>query len=529
MDPKNIHHVRTDQNPADCCSRGLPADKLVTCDIFYKGPEFLQHDTLPTSTDEDISSHCLITHNINEQKEDLFKRISNWNRLVMVVAWMMLWKAITKQKHLLRRPSIEHITEAKAKIFRYYQQLELGTKFKGIKEHKWLTQLTPFEDSQGVLRAGGRLENSDLRYDHKHPIILLGRIKEMIIRFTHQINMHAGNSTTQRFLQEQYYISGIKNQIFNVIKRCVLCTRYKNKRIQPLMGQLPDVRVTQSHTFKNVEVDLAGPFLIKAGFLRTSREMKVWIAVFVCMFTKAAHFEIVTSLSTNDFLQAFERFRNRRGQPRTIWCDNATNFVGAQNLLKSTWHDIFKEAQEHHLLNEIQFRRIPKHSPSFGGIWEALVKSLKYFLKRMGNIKNLTYDEFATLLTKIEYIVNSRPLTTNPISIDEDPALTANHFLTQRGLQMTSIEAVKGFNIFTSLWRRYSTEVFASLQRKFTWHSTASKQLNIDDIVVVSEPQGTPGEWKLGKVVRLFPDALVLYVKWRFSFEEKRNFMQSNP
>lgn len=41
-----------------------------------------------------------------------------------------------------------------------------------------------------------------------------------------------------------------------------------------------------------------------------------------------------TDLSIDAFLNVFIRFIGRRGLPETMFSDNATNFVGASNVLK---------------------------------------------------------------------------------------------------------------------------------------------------------------------------------------------------
>jgi hypothetical protein len=61
--------------------------------------------------------------------------------------------------------------------------------------------------------------------------------------------------------------------------------------------------------------------------------LKSYIAIFVCFTTKAIHIELVTELTTAEFLAALRRFIARRGLPQNIYSDNATNFVGANNEL----------------------------------------------------------------------------------------------------------------------------------------------------------------------------------------------------
>jgi len=77
----------------------------------------------------------------------------------------------------------------------------------------------------------------------------------------------------------------------------------------------------------------------------------------------------------------------------------------------------------------INWHFIPPKAPHMGGLWEAAVKSAKFHIKRIIGEASLRYEEFLTLLTQIEAILNSRPLT--PLSSDPSDlsALTAAHFL----------------------------------------------------------------------------------------------------
>ena len=85
----------------------------------------------------------------------------------------------------------------------------------------------------------------------------------------------------------------------------------------------------------------------------------------------------------------------------------------------------------------IEFKFIPPRAPHFGGLWESAVKSAKNLLYKTISQASLTYEELSTLMSEIEAVMNSRPLT--PISNDANDlaVLTPGHFLI--GDQMTSI------------------------------------------------------------------------------------------
>ncbi|GFX89181.1 uncharacterized protein TNCV_20771 [Trichonephila clavipes] len=80
---------------------------------------------------------------------------------------------------------------------------------------------------------------------------------------------------------------------------------------------------------------------------------------------------------------------------------------------------------------------MPPRAPNVGGLWEAGVKSFKFYLKRaVGNLK-MTLEEFLTIITQIEGILNSRPITPLSEDIDDLEVLTPGHFLI--GRPITSI------------------------------------------------------------------------------------------
>ncbi|KAG5863040.1 hypothetical protein JTB14_020702 [Gonioctena quinquepunctata] len=68
--------------------------------------------------------------------------------------------------------------------------------------------------------------------------------------------------------------------------------------------------------------------------------------------------------------------------------------------------------------------------PHFNGLAEAGVKSVKRHLAKVIGEQIMTYEEFYTVLTLVESILNSRPLTPSSSDIEDINASMPAHFLT---------------------------------------------------------------------------------------------------
>ncbi|GFU51157.1 integrase catalytic domain-containing protein [Trichonephila clavipes] len=362
-----------------------------------------------------------------------------------------------------------------------------------------LGSLHPFIDEHGLVRVGGRLQNSQLRFNSKHPIILPSQhsISELLIKEQHIAHLHAGPTLLAHVLRQSHWIVGSRKLINKSIRKCLKCNKFKTSTTTPqLMGNLPKHRVTLERPFFSCGIDYAGPVLIKCNKGRGTKSTKGYIALFVCLATKAVHIEAVGDLTTDSFIAALRRFCARRGAPRHIYSDNGTNFVGAH------WHFI------------------PPSSPHFGGIWESGIRSVKFHLKRVLGETILTFEELTTLLTQIEGLLNSRPLSyVNDSDIECISTLTPSHFLTGDVLLSVPEELPStskhrdGWellqNIKRGFWKKWSSEFISSLQPRKQWQD-AQPNLKEDDIVLIKE-EGPPGTWPMARVLQVHPgnDGLV--------------------
>jgi hypothetical protein len=87
--------------------------------------------------------------------------------------------------------------------------------------------------------------------------------------------------------------------------------------------------------FLNVGIDYVGPFAIKSGKTRSKTTTKYYVALFICMTTKAIHLEMVSNLTPEAFIAALKRFIARTGSKDHLYSDNGSNSVAANRELKT--------------------------------------------------------------------------------------------------------------------------------------------------------------------------------------------------
>lgn len=405
----------------------------------------------------------------------------------------------------------------------FNQELECLKNGKCVKGS--LQSLHPFIDGMGFLRVGGRLHHSDIPYAQKHQIFLPknSHVTNCIIISEHERLLHAGSKLLLSNLNQKYWITNGLLYVKKIIHKCIVCFRQKATASKQLMGSLPAGRVTaMSRPFEMVGVDFAGPINVKLSRVRRSVTGKGYICVFVCFATKAVHLELASDLTADSYLACLRRFISRRGLPKEIYSDNASNFKGARNQLT----ELYKlqssqdhQSKVHHFTSQkgIDFHFIPSYSPTFGGLWEAAVKSTKYHLKRVLQSQLLTYEQISTVLIEIECVLNSRPLI--PLSssdVNDYSYLTPGHFLIGNALTMypeynvqdVPSNRLKYWQLCTqikqSFWKLWYKNYLNTLQNRPKWLNV-SPNVKIGTLVILKEDNIPIMDWPMARIVNVFP------------------------
>lgn len=547
------HYVPTHDNPADCITRGATPQDLAKKCLWWNGPAFLHnreyifcHDyELPAALPEVKPTHpaesehpppetlsgpaaLLVTRDAN----DLFERYSDIQKMTRIIAYIMRFYRNCKTKNPSERTQTKFLTTRELQgslllIVRHEQHIYYAKEINSLKNKVGLTEplrpLHPFLDKEEIVRVGGRLQNSGLPYNRKHPIILpkLSRITDMIVHSEHLRLLHAGPKLLLSSLNERFWLIDGLRSVKKIVHRCVVCFRMKAEASSQLMGSMPVQRVTQAHPFERVGIDYAGPISIKQSRLRRPVISKGYICVFVCFTTKAVHLELATDLTTANFIACFKRFASRRGLPSDVFSDNASTFIGARNQLADLYklfksQDHQRQVHDYGLKNNIRFHFIPKYSPVFGGLWEASVRSTKFHLKRTITTHVLTYEEMCTILTQIEAVLNSRPLLPLTSNNEDFAYLTPGHFLTgralvslpERDLSDTAMSRLRLWNVTSKMvqtfWKSWHKGYLTTLQSRPKWKDECSN-VKVGDLVLLREDNAPPLTWPMARITKVFP------------------------
>ncbi|XP_075157521.1 uncharacterized protein LOC142230777 [Haematobia irritans] len=204
-----------------------------------------------------------------------------------------------------------------------------------------------------------------------------------------------------------------------------------------------------------------------------------------------------------------------------MYSDNGRNFIGASyKLLKE--HDKFLKSTEKSLVQKyathgFSWSFIPPYAPHMGGLWESAVKIMKIHLKKVTTNFNFTYEEFNTLLIKIEAILNSRPLSAMSANPQEINELTPGHFLRgspiiaepeiTKNIDLEKVSLLNRWERLKELHRhfaqRWKNEYITELQRRAKWKTTKSN-VQVNDLVIIKDDMLPSTEWRLGRITKVF-------------------------
>ena len=534
--PSRWYHCPGKENPADIPSRGMAPSELAQNSLWLSGPIWLQTlqettelpdstSVMPNECQQELKARNLTNTltTMGDQGVDIAKVIdceqfSSAFRLLKTT--MMVFRAVRNFLAGIRRTCrvipndrASDFDQARV-IFRQMQsQLQECSKFSS-----WKQQFGLFIDESNLWRCGGRMGNSALAPAAKHPILINKQhhLTRLIVMDAHRRVLHNGVRETLTELRASYWLVCGRQFVRKLIFSCVTCRRHEGQPYRAVPPPpLPEFRVTTSRPFEHTGVDFAGPL-----YVRGMANVKVWLCLYTCCTTRAVHLDLVENLDADTFIRSLRRFTSRRGIPARIVSDNGTTFIAAAKTLER----MFTESNlEQHLLScHTRWDFNLEKAPWWGGVFERLVKSTKRCLRKVIGTARLSYDEFLTVVTEVEAVLNSRPLTYVSSEDLEEPLTPSHLMFGYRVMSLPDPPVVdlddpefnkspdslncrfKHLSIITQkFWNRWRKEYLTELRESHCTLLARRKASNVvkDGEVVVIHDENLPrGQWRLGRI-----------------------------
>ena len=547
--PTQWRYVDTASNPADMVTRGTTG-RLITTSTWLNGPQFLRDDNtqteethnypLPEADPEIRSSATTLALNKGYLGAERFIRFSTWSSLRRALANLILKvKRIKQRKSNLKEPmdrlTAEEFKEAESLMIRTVQQQhfpkelnilheennredELSRMQKNELKKSSIYRLNPFVDPKGILRVGGRLRRSDVKYEEKHPVILPKRnhLSKLAIMFHHERTHHQGRLITNGAVRQAgFWIVGVSRMVNQLLGQCITCRRFRGKSMTQYMADLPSDRTETPAPFTNVGFDVFGPWLIRIRRLRGgAANAKRWGLVFTCLNSRAIHIEVLETMESDSFICALRRFFAISGVSTVLRCDQGTNFVGAKSELEQAMKELDEKSIGHYAATQnCHWLFNPPHGSHFGGIWERQIGTIRrildVMLAKLGP-SQLTHELLVTFMAEITGIINSRPISALLTDTDHPQPLNPNMLLWMKTRPLlpppgdfTNDQYSRKLwrraqYLAEQFWTRWKREYLQLLQARSKWNEKQSN-LDVGDIVVMRQ-DSRRYEWPLARV-----------------------------
>ncbi|XP_018393048.1 PREDICTED: uncharacterized protein LOC108772091 [Cyphomyrmex costatus] len=214
-DAQAWRHVSSNDNPADALSRGQLPNASLNNRTWNSGPPWLSKrenewpsgiaelDEIP----ERRKNTCL---NIVVNDCDILRKYSSYSQMCRIIAWSLRFRPKNTYRNEL---CMKEISDAEIRIIKIVQASRFLPELKRLANKQPISKnniaaLNPFIDEDSLIRVGGRLKDSNLTFEQKHPILLPNRhfVTDSIIKETHERRYHAGIQMTLYAVRQRFWI-----------------------------------------------------------------------------------------------------------------------------------------------------------------------------------------------------------------------------------------------------------------------------------------------------------------------------------
>ena len=153
-------------------------------------------------------------------------------------------------------------------------------------------------------------------------------LARLVVLNSHQLTFHGVTSQTIAHIRTRFWIPNCINLNRKMIKNRVNCNRLNSKIAFLLMEVVPKPRLDPPlRVSEDVGLVIAGPFLFRKPPKWSENS---YLALFVCLASKAVHLELLSDLSRAAWIAAVRIFVFHIGCPKDLYSDNGENFVRSE-------------------------------------------------------------------------------------------------------------------------------------------------------------------------------------------------------
>ena len=220
---------------------------------------------------------------------------------------------------------------------------------------------------------------------------------------THRNTLHGGVASRMAAVRSLFWLPVLRKLTKSVMQNCYGCKQFRATHYpNPIPGLLPRDRTEQALPFVIVGTDCVGPLCYKS---KAKKDLKAYILLFSCSVSKAVDPELVSNLSTTEFIKSFKRLIVRRGNPNIICSNNAKTFKSGAEWLSSINRD--ENIRDFLSKEKIIWKFNLSREPWWGGQYESLVGLAKQSLYKPNGKSLLTWSKLEEVLLDVEVNLNN--------------------------------------------------------------------------------------------------------------------------
>ncbi|XP_011137665.2 uncharacterized protein LOC105182152 [Harpegnathos saltator] len=149
-------------------------------------------------------------------------------------------------------------------------------------------------------------------------------------------------------------------------------------------------------------------------------------------------------------------------------------------------------------------------------MWEAGIKCVKHHVRHVLRNNSLTFEEYTTLLCRIEACLNSRSIEPMFDSFDDYEPLTPGHLLVGSDIglpspstlhisenRLTRWQLVR--HLTERFWRVWYHDYVNTLQQRGKWRKV-QPSVNVGQLILIRNSTLPPCKWELRRVTQCHPD-----------------------